>query len=130
MKKIILAVLAGIAFNFITSTGVDFLLHAVGYFPPYGQPMFETDKVLLAFAYRSVFTILSAYVTARIANENAKKAVWIIGTIGSLLWLAGAITLWDYAPAYYNIAGIFTGIPLALIGLSLYKQQTNKRLLA
>ena len=126
MKKIILPVLAGIAFNFITSTGVDFLLHALGYFPPYGQPMFETDKVLLAFAYRSFFTIISAYVTAVIANENAKKAVWIIGIIGSLLWLAGAITLWDFAPAYYNIAGVLTGIPLALTGLAFYNRKTNK----
>lgn len=65
----------------------------------------------MAFAYRAVFAILGAYVTAIIAREQAKKAVLIVGTVGSILWLIGAIAMWNYAPAWYNIAGIITGIP-------------------
>lgn len=129
MKRVILGVLAGLIFNFILSTGVDFLLHFAGYFPAYGQPMFDYDKVLVALTYRSVFIVLCSYVTAVIAKDKAKKAVVTIGIIGSLLWLAGAIALWNLTPAYYNVAGVFIGLPLALAGYHIYIRKIRKDLM-
>lgn len=129
MKRIILGIAVGLAFNFILSTCTDYLLHYTGVFPPYGEPMFETNKVLLALTYRSLFAVMATYIAATIAKANAKKAVLTLGIIGSLLWLAGAIAFWDYTPAYYNIGGIIIGVPLALLGYKLYLTKRNKQVL-
>jgi hypothetical protein len=82
--------------------------------------------MLIAFIYRVAFSILGAYITAALAREQAHKAVLILGGIGSLLWLVGAIAMWNHAPAWYNLIGIVTGVPIALIGKGIYKaKQTN-----
>jgi uncharacterized BrkB/YihY/UPF0761 family membrane protein len=102
MKRLVLSIIAGLLITIILSSSVDHIFHTTGIYPPYGQPMFDTGLVLLAFIYRALFAILGAYVTATIAKEKAKKAVLIIGIIGSVLWLAGAIAFWNYIPAWYN----------------------------
>ena len=40
--------------------------------------------------------------------------------IGSVIWLAGAIAMWEFAYPWYNILGILTGVPFALLGGRLY----------
>jgi hypothetical protein len=79
----------------------------------------------MAFAYRAVFAIFGSWLTAELAREQANKAVWIVGIIGSLLWLAGAIAMWEYGPAWYSIIGVVTGIPFALIGGKLHQIRTR-----
>ena len=88
--------------------------------------MYDTDKLLLAFTYRGVFAIGGAYLTAIIANDRAKKAVLIVGIVGSLFWLMGAITMWDLAAPWYNISGVIFGIPFAKLGGKLYEFRQKK----
>jgi uncharacterized BrkB/YihY/UPF0761 family membrane protein len=126
MKRIALSIFAGLVLNFILSTAVDFALHASGVFPPYGQPMFQNGLVALAFTYRMLFIILCAWVTAIIAREQAKRAVLILGIIGSLLWLAGAIAFGEYTPTWYNMSGVVLGIPFTLAGLKIYKWKQQR----
>lgn len=116
MKRLILAVLAGLITNVVLATAMDHLFHTTGVYPPYGQPFRETGPVMLAFTYRALFVILGTYLAARLAKDRAKQAVLTLGTIGSVLWLIGAITMWEYAPAWYNISGVVLGIPFALLG--------------
>jgi len=123
----ILSILAGFLTAAVLSTAVDHLFHMTGYFPPYGQPFFETGPVIVAFAYRAVFAILASYLTAMLARERAKRAVLILGSAGSILWVLGAIAMWDFAPAWYHVAGIGTGIPLALVGGKLYEVRARSK---
>ena len=60
------------------------------------------------------------YVTEIIAREQAMKAVLIMGVIGSLIWLAGAIAMWEFAYPWYNILGVLTGVPFSILGGRLY----------
>ena len=126
MKRLILSNLAGLIATGIISTLTDFALHAAGLYPPYGEPMYDTPRLLLAFTYRGLFAIGGAYLTATIAREMAKKAVLILGIVGSLFWLLGAISMWTLAAPWYNIIGIIFGIPLAKMGGKLYENKQRK----
>ncbi|OGU64460.1 MAG: hypothetical protein A3H45_01700 [Ignavibacteria bacterium RIFCSPLOWO2_02_FULL_55_14] len=57
------------------------MFHITEVFPPYGQPMFDTGLLLLALAYRGVFTLFGCYIMAMIAKEKAMKAAIIVGSI-------------------------------------------------
>jgi hypothetical protein len=120
MGRLILAMLAGFILNVVLSMATDHLFHVLNVYPPYGEPMFDNGLMLLAFSYRVIFTVGCCYLTAMLAREQAMKAVLIMGGVGSVLWLLGAIAMWDKGPAWYNIVGIITSVPLAWLGGKLY----------
>jgi hypothetical protein len=126
MKRLIFSILAGFLVSGILASAVDHVFHTTGFYPPYGEPNYDNAQMLLAFSYRVLFGILGAYITTALAREQANKAVLILGIIGSILWLAGAIAMWNYAPAWYNIIGVVTGIPIALIGKRLYQAKAQR----
>lgn len=126
MKRLILSIIAGFLFTAIITTAVDHILHVTKVFPPYGEPFRETGLLILAFAYRALFAITGSYITARIAKEKARKAVLILGCIGTVAWLAGLIQFWNLAPVWYNIGGLISAIPYAFIGLNIYTKSTFK----
>jgi len=127
MKRLILAILAAILINFILTTVIDVVLHTTGVYPPWGQPYFDTDLYLLALGYRVLITIFAAYITAMIAKEQAKKALWISGIIGTILWLAGTIATQGLGPLWYGIVGAVTAIPLVLFGGWLHERRTKEQ---
>jgi hypothetical protein len=120
MKRLILSILAGLLTTALLSTVTDHIFHLTGTYPPYDQPMFDTGLLLMAFTYRAVYGIFGAFLTAILAREQASKAVFILGIIGTLLWVAGTIAMWEYAAPWYNIGGILTAIPFCLVGGKLY----------
>ena len=95
-------------------------------YPPYGQPMYETNLLLIAISYRILFSLLGGYLTAMWAKERAKKAVWILASIGSVLWLIGGIVMWEYGPAWYSLGGALTGIPITLVGGKIFERRSNR----
>lgn len=113
------AVLAGLVAIVLLSTGTDAVLHAVGPFPPEGQPM---SGVLfgLAFVYRSVFSVLGGYLTARIAPRRPQLHANVLGGIGTVASLAGAVATWnagpEFGPHWYPIALVVTALPTVWLG--------------
>ena len=95
-------------------------------FPPYGEPFFDTGLVLLASAYRAVFQVSGAYLAAMIARDKAKKAVWIIGILGTLLWLGGTFLKPQAGPIWYGILGAALSLPTTLTGGRLYELRAKK----
>jgi diacylglycerol kinase len=127
MKRLILSILAGFLFTSIITTVVDHIFHITNVYPPYGESFKETGLLSMAFTYRALFAIAGGYITARIAKDKARKAVLILGIIGTIAWLAGLIKFWDLAPAWYNIGGLILAIPYAFIGLNIYYNLKYKR---
>jgi hypothetical protein len=127
MRRLILSILAGFIVTAVLSIAVDHVFHVTNVYPPYGEAMFNTSLLALAFAYRAVFNVFGAFVTASIAKDKAMKAVWIMGIVGSLLWLAGALANWELAAPWYNILGVVTGIPFSLAGGKLYQRSQLKK---
>lgn len=130
MTRLILSILGGWIVGAALSTGTDHIFHITNIYPPYGEPMLDNGLLLLAFSYRAVFTVLACYLAARWARDKAMKAVWSLGIIGMIFWLAGTIVMWEYAQPWYNIAGVVTAIPLALIGGKLHERRLRFRPLA
>jgi hypothetical protein len=123
MPRFILSILAGLLLNILLGGLSDHIFHITGVYPPYGESMKDHSLLILAFSYRAVFMVLGGYLTAFIARRKARKAVYILGILGAVIWLAGAIAMWDYAYPWYNIIGIILAIPLTMAGYALFKNR-------
>lgn len=117
------AVLAGLVAIFVLSLGTDQVLHSLGVYPPWGQPMRDTGQNLLALSYRIVYGVLGSYLTARLALRAPMRHALILGAIGFVLSLAGTIAAirMDLGPSWYPIALVLTALPCAWLGGTLYR---------
>ena len=113
------AVVAGIVVGAVLSIVTDILLRSAGIFPALGVRM--ADSLLaLATAYRIVYSVLAAYVTARLAPRRPMFHALVGAFIGIVVAAIGAIVTWNagpqYGPHWYPIALIVLGLPTAWAG--------------
>jgi hypothetical protein len=115
-------VFLGFIVVFVLSLGTDQVLHMLKVYPPWGQPMFDTGLYILALAYRSVYTVIGGYVTAKFAPYSPMKHVWTLGIIGFVVAIAGAIATipMNLGPAWYPIVLAIIGLPCVWLGGVLY----------
>ena len=111
-----LSVVAGFLVTAVSATVVDGIMHATGVFPPFGQPM-AGGLFVWALAYRTVFTVLGGWTTARIATPWHARVLAGLGVVGGslgiLAWYAGGP---EMGPLWYPVAILVTGPPCALLG--------------
>ena len=114
---------AAVLSGFVTVAGLslatDELLHILHVYPPWGEPMWSPWLNLLALTYRTVFTVLGGWLTAKLASQRPMRHVAILGTIGFVLATAGAIvaiTVADLGPTWYPILLAITSFPSVWIG--------------
>jgi peptidoglycan/LPS O-acetylase OafA/YrhL len=113
------AVIAGIVVGVVLTLITDVVLHAVGVFPAWGQPVGDRP-LMLATAYRIVFGVVGSYVTARLAPDRPMRHAMIAGFIGFIVSIAGAVVTWNKGPAFgphwYPLALIVIALPCAWVG--------------
>lgn len=113
------AIAVGFVATALLSLGGDVVMHATGVFPPWGQPM---SDALFAWAtvYRVGFTVLGGFITARLAPRKPMTHVLLLGAVGTVAALAGALATWnqgpDFGPKWYPILLVITGLPCAWAG--------------
>jgi hypothetical protein len=112
------AVVVGFVAVVAFSLATDQLLHVLNVYPPWGQPMFEAGDNLLALGYRSIYTVLGGYITARLAPRNPMRHVQILAAIGLVVGIAAAIGTipMKLGPAWYPIALALSGPLFTLLG--------------
>src|SRR6266545_4416122 len=93
-RKSVWAVVAGVLFIVVVSTLVDVVLHVLRVFPPMNQPI-NDSLALLATSYRVVISIAGAWLTARLAPEKPMKHALMLGFVGVILGLVGAVATWN-----------------------------------
>jgi hypothetical protein len=73
---------------------------------------------VLATAYRVIYTIGGSYITARLAPNRPMLHAIVLGAIGLVMCLVGAVATWnaDLGPAWYSVALVVTALPCAWIG--------------
>jgi hypothetical protein len=113
------AVVAGAVAGIVVTLVTDAVLHKAGIFPPQGQP--ATDGALaLATAYRTIYGVGGAYLTARLAPSRPMLHVTILGVLGLIASLAGAIATWNkmeiYGPHWYPVALVVLALPQSWLG--------------
>ena len=121
--KSIGALLAGFMLIVLLSIGTDLLLEATGVFPSFAEQAahgFTAQwMLLLAFLYRSVYTIAGGYVAAALAPDKPMRHAIILGSIGIIAGTLGAIVNWDKttpATTWYPIALVVAGLPCTWLG--------------
>ena len=120
------AVLAGLLAVVILSLGTDLALHAVGIFPPWGQPM-SGALFLLATVYRSIYSVVGCYLVARLAPDRPMQYALALGVVGVVVSIVGAVVTWnrgpEFGPKWYPIALIVLAMPCAWAGGKLHALQ-------
>lgn len=112
------AVVAGFLAVAVLSVAVDQVLHVLNVYPPWGQPMHEPELNALALSYRLAFTILGGYITARLAPRSPMRHAIILGIIGTVAALAGALATIpkNWGPSWYPILLVVTALPCTWLG--------------
>lgn len=116
------AVFAGFVFVFVTSLGVDQVLHVLRVYPPWGQPNFDVATNVLPLVYRFVFDAAGAYLVAALAPRNPMRHVWVYAGIGLVLGAVGAIGAMPLhlGPVWYGVGVALSAIPASWLGGILY----------
>lgn len=114
--KSIGAILAGFIVVVLLSIGTDFILESLGIFPSPDQGLFITWMLMLAFAYRFIYTVLGGYATASLAPSAPMKHVRILGIIGTIAGTIGVFVGWNLSDHWYPIALAVTAYPSTWLG--------------
>ncbi len=119
------AVLLGFLAVVSLSLGTDQVLHVLQIYPPWGEPMREPALLLLALAYRTAYGVVGGYLAARFAPRNPIRHALVLGVIGLVLSVAGAIAMipMNLGPAWYPIALALTALPGCWLGGALYRKR-------
>jgi len=119
LGRSVVALLAGFVVGVAITLATDFVLHLVGVFPPLGQPT-GSKPLLLATVYRTVYQVLSSYITARLAPDRPMGHALVGGAIGLAICTLGAVVTWNKGPAFgphwYPVALIVLAMPTAWLG--------------
>ncbi|MGQ0640505.1 MAG: hypothetical protein ACT4P6_06995 [Gemmatimonadaceae bacterium] len=119
----IAAVTVGFLAVVVFSLATDQVLHMTNVYPSWGQPMWEPSLNLLALGYRSLYTVLGGYITAKLAPRNPTRHVRILAGIGLVLGVAAAIGTvpMKLGPAWYPIALAVSGPLFTILGGRLHR---------
>jgi len=119
LGRSLVALLAGMFAGILLSLGTDYVLHAIGLFPALGQPV-SSPLLLLATVYRTVYGVLGAYIAARLAPNQPMMHALVLGMLGFVVSIIGAVVTWNMGPAYgphwYPVALVVLAIPTAWLG--------------
>lgn len=113
------AVLGGALVGILLSLGTDLLLHAAGILPELGDPVPDRYSSLSA-AYRTVYGLVGSYLTARLAPDRPMLHALVLGLLGLVANIVGALVTWHSAFVkghhWYPIALVVLALPTAWAG--------------
>jgi len=124
--KSFLAVLAGLVFTIVVSTGLDWVMHTTGVFPESGLdkvPEMTTGQWLIATSYRLLAAIGGGWLTARLAPARPMFLALVLGGIGTFLGLLGfvgaVVASPKLGPLWYPALLVVTALPCTWLGAKL-----------
>lgn len=125
----IAAVIAGIVFGIVITIGTDLAMHALGYLPPLGERTSD-GSLAVATVYRTVYGVLGAYITARLAPSRPMLHAMVLGTLGLVVTIIGAAVTWNKGPAFgphwYPVSLIVLALPTAWAGGRWRESQSSR----
>ncbi|MEO8637293.1 MAG: hypothetical protein ABI430_00120 [Candidatus Taylorbacteria bacterium] len=121
MRKNILksigAGLAGIVVGASLSFGTDFILENFGILP-HGNLYVSTGLIWVVLIYRSAYNVLGFYLVARLAPNYPMRHALVLGVIGTLVSVVGAVATanMNLGPTWYAWTLAFLTMPAAWLG--------------
>ncbi|TGK81604.1 hypothetical protein EHQ24_09870 [Leptospira noumeaensis] len=126
MLKSFIAVLAGFFSNVILSVLMDTILKILGIIP-YDNLFVSTPLVLFVLGYRIVFSIFGCYLTAKLAPKNPMFHSFVLGGIGLVLGITGAVFAGHLGPWWYAWSLVILTLPISYLGGKIYLWQENSK---
>ena len=114
-----LAVFVGFIAVVVLSSVTDQVLHVLGVYPPWSQPLYDPGLNLLALAYRGIYSGLGGYIAARLAPYAPVRHAKILAVVGLVAGAIGVIVAFAVpipGPKWYPILVAVTGPPLSWLG--------------
>ena len=128
LGRSVVALFAGFVVGIVLSLGTDFGLHAVGLAPALNK-VWSSQLLLLATAYRTVYSVIASYVVARLAPNRPMGHALVGGAVGFAVSVLGAVAAWNsnLGPHWYPVTLAAIALPTAWIGgkLRLMQLQTE-----
>ena len=109
------ALLAGFATVAVLSTAADAVLHALNYYPNDGTVGSDAG-LAVALAYRTAFTVLGGVVTAWLAPTSRLRHAVLLGAVGTLFAILGAVTMWSIGHNWYALSLAVLAMPSTAAG--------------
>ena len=121
MKKNIFKSIGAVMVGFISvavlSVITDFIFETLGIFPGIAHPELYASWMLgVALVYRSIFTVVGGYLTARLAPQNPMRHVYVLMVLGLVGGIAGVVGGWSYGNHWYPISLAVSGPIFVWIG--------------
>jgi hypothetical protein len=113
------AVVAGLVTIVALSTATDLALEGAGLVPPPEEQPGKPEYFYFFAAYRFLYTVAGAMLTARLAPSAPIRHGLILGAVGTALGALGAAVMWGKGPDWYALSLPLTAIPLCWIGAKL-----------
>ena len=70
----------------------------------------------VALLYRTIFTIAGGWVTGRMAASRPVRHAAVLGVVGTVLGVVGAVAMRNIVPAWFSAVLIVVGFPAAVAG--------------
>lgn len=127
--KSIGAVVVGFISVALLSVLTDFILESAGILAPASNPSATVPWMLaLALGYRSVYTIMGGYITAKLAPRHPTRHVVALMILGGIGGIAGAIGGWSLGNHWYPVLLAITGPLFVWLGGWLYIRSSTPSL--
>ena len=80
------------------------------------RPLTAPTPLLLLLAGSVVFSLVSGYVTARLAGEPSTMPALVLGILLLAVGIFFQLKMWNVIPAWYNVIFLVLLIPMTLAG--------------
>jgi hypothetical protein len=128
MGRSLLAIATGFILIAALSIGTDVALMAAM------PSLYEADGsttslpvLLLTIAYVGLYATGGCYLSARLAPAHPMRHALILGVLGLIFNIAGSVSRWNMAPAWYHLTSIALVMCYAVIGGRLREQELASR---
>ena len=127
ISKSIGAGLVGIIVGASLSFGTDFILRSAGILPE-DNLYVSAGLIWAVLLYRSAYNVLGFYIVARLAPNNPMRLALVLGVIGTILSIVGAVVTWNMnvGPHWYALTLAALTMPSAWLGGKLYERSTKQ----
>ena len=108
------SVVVGFVAIVVLSVATDEVLHRTGVMPR--TALFDTGLLILALAYRSLFSVIGCYLTGRLAPDRPVGHALALGVVGVVVSAAGTVAGRDLGPIWYGASLAVVSLPLSWLG--------------
>lgn len=121
MLRSIRAALVGIGSGVALSLGTDYVLEHTGVLP-LDNLWVSTPLIWFVLFYRTLYNVIGSYVVAYLAPQRPMKHVIIVGTLGTIASIFGAIATKDMnlGPAWYAWTLALLTLPSSIMAGKLF----------